>query len=166
MAKGTLVGSTRPQVLLIPVGPLRVQRIKIFLDVLVEPLDIVQLLPLGLQHVLVQVESLLETDLPRAFPIYLIHVTKTNFQGLVLDTLVLVLQDRAVLEFFVVLQLIYLQVGQVLQSLFRAIDQEVPRLLQLDRMMRFRMLDLILLLDVDDCVLVCQLSRLLRLDDP
>ena len=100
-----------------------------FLNMAMEQLDLVQLLPLGLQHILVQVESLLETNLPRAFSIYFVDVTKTNFQGLVLDTLVLILQYRAVLEFFIVLQLLYLQVRQVLKSLFRAVDQEVPRLL-------------------------------------
>ena len=124
------------------------------LNMFMEQLDLVQLLPLGLQHILVQVESLLETNLPRAFPIYLVHVTKTNFQGLVLDTLVLILQYRAVLEFLIVLHLLYLQVCQVLKSLFRAVNQEVPRLLQLDSMMGFRMFDLIRLPDVNDCMLV------------
>jgi len=96
---------------------------------LVEQLDLVQLLPLGLEHILVQIESLLETNLPRTFSIYFVHVTKTNFQGLVLDTLVLILQYRAVLVLLIVLQLVYLQVRQVLEPLFRAVDQEVPRLL-------------------------------------
>lgn len=99
------------------------------LNMFMEQLDLVQLLPLGLQHILVQVESLLEANLPRAFPIYLVHVTKTNFQRLVLNTLVLILQYRAVLEFLIVLHLLYLQVCQVLKSLFRAVNQEVPRLL-------------------------------------
>ena len=100
-----------------------------FLNMLMEQLDLVQLLPLGLEHILVQVESLLEANLPRTFSIYFVHVTKTNFQRLVLDTLVLILQYGAMLELLIVLQLLYLQVRQVFESLFRAVNQEVPRLL-------------------------------------